>query len=45
MHTYDLAAWLSDTARNLVHLQVSQSEYRPRTEYPEILRAFPQAVQ
>ena len=41
MHTYDLAAWFSDTARNLVYLEVAQSACRPGTEYPEILRAFP----
>ena len=44
MHTYDLAAWFSDSARNFVYVWDAQSEFRPGTEYPEILRAFPQAV-
>jgi len=45
MHTYDIAGWFSDIARNLVYLGDAQSECRPGTEYPEILRAFPQALQ
>jgi hypothetical protein len=44
MHTYDLAGWFSYTARNL-YLGDAQSECRPGTEYPESLRAFPQALQ
>jgi hypothetical protein len=45
MHTYDLADWFSDTARNFVYLRDGQSECRPGTEYPESLRASPQALQ
>jgi hypothetical protein len=45
MHTYDLAGWFNDTARNLVSLGEDRSECRPRTEYPSILRAFLQALQ